>query len=420
MLKVLVVDDEERVLEGVRRAFAGISGYEVIPANNATEALKELNDNDIDVIVVDYLLGPPLQGDELIKIIRREERLKHKYANTPIIMMTGTRGETEIKFSMVQLGVEPHQKKEGWGSLLTKIFSLCQAKTDKKSKALVASVEDAVGDPIYIYDGIDWYNPNVVNIKEISKSDISKTNIELAIVVATHTELSQVLFRLLPLKGRKAICKLIEETDTYYLGKFGRFNTVVVKCEMGSVGPLSSEQTTRSVIEAWEPKAVVMVGIAFGRDIEKQKPGDVIVGKEIILYESERVGAEDVFRGQIPSAGITLINRFSNAVGWEFKRPDDTPVEIHSGTMLSGEKLVDDPIFKKGLFDKHKQAIAGEMEGAGVYASSFRKKIDWILVKGVADWGDGKKHNKYQKLAAAAAVHLALYVMSDKSALSGL
>ena len=30
------------------------------------------------------------------------------------------------------------------------------------------------------------------------------------------------------------------------------------------------------------------------------------------------------------------------------------------------------------------------MEAAGLYASATRAKLDWIVVKGVSDWGDGK------------------------------
>ncbi|MDO9066992.1 MAG: hypothetical protein Q7W05_00875 [Deltaproteobacteria bacterium] len=60
------------------------------------------------------------------------------------------------------------------------------------------------------------------------------------------------------------------------------------------------------------------------------------------------------------------------------------------------------------------------MEAAGLYASAARKKLDWIVVKGVADWGDGKKHKKYQKLAAAASCSLAHFVFSDPNSLEGI
>jgi len=60
------------------------------------------------------------------------------------------------------------------------------------------------------------------------------------------------------------------------------------------------------------------------------------------------------------------------------------------------------------------------MEGAGVYAASFRAKTEWILVKGVCDWADGRKHDGFQEMAAAASTSLAHFVLSDPNALDGL
>jgi nucleoside phosphorylase/DNA-binding response OmpR family regulator len=420
-VRILVVDDDENVLREIQQSLAGLPNYEVVPARNAVEALNELGRGGIDLIVVDYLLGSPLQGDELIRIIRREASYRHVYSETPIILMTGSKGEAELKLSMVSLGVETHLKKDGWGILLTKIFSLLPDNgTDGRGDRL-GEAEAAVGDPSYVYEGCEWYNPELPHMKEGTESEISQHEFKIALITATQTELKQVLFKLLPLKGKKSIYRLHKDMETYYFGRFGKFNAVVAKCELGAISPLSSAQTTRSVIEDWNPKALIMVGIAFGKDMEKQRPGDVVVATQLILYELQRVGRDDsIFRGQIPSTGLTLINRFCNVIGWEFRRPDGSRVEMHPGPMLTGEKLVDNPKVKKELFDKYKQAIAGEMEGAGVYASSIRNKIDWILVKGIADWGDGKKHHKYQQMASAAATDLALYVMNDESALSGL
>src|SRR5205823_5372579 len=59
-------------------------------------------------------------------------------------------------------------------------------------------------------------------------------------------------------------------------------------------------------------------------------------------------------------------------------------------------------------------------EGVGLAAAAVRHGLPWILVKGICDWADGKKHNKHQALAAAAAVSLAHHVLSQVDVLHGL
>jgi nucleoside phosphorylase len=60
------------------------------------------------------------------------------------------------------------------------------------------------------------------------------------------------------------------------------------------------------------------------------------------------------------------------------------------------------------------------MEGAGHWASAVRNKTEWLLVKGVCDWADGKKNDDYQELAAAASVDLCKHVFQNPHALAGL
>ncbi|MBK7919066.1 MAG: hypothetical protein IPJ94_22950 [Chloroflexi bacterium] len=179
-------------------------------------------------------------------------------------------------------------------------------------------------------------------------------------------------------------------SETYYLGKFGAWKTAVTKCRMGAGGQGGSTLATESAIRNWQPQAVIMVGIAFGKDAAKQKIGDVLVASQIIPYEKQRVGVEVIFRDPIPPTNSTLLNRFENALDWQFYRPDGKSCAIRYGPLLSGEKLVDDAQFKANLFNRFPQAIGGEMEGAGVAAAAGQNSTAWILVKGICDWGMGR------------------------------
>ena len=49
------------------------------------------------------------------------------------------------------------------------------------------------------------------------------------------------------------------------------------------------------------------------------------------------------------------------------------------------------------------EALGCEMEGAGVYTAARRAGIDWIVVKGISDWGFQKTDEEQQRAATNAA-----------------
>ena len=84
--------------------------------------------------------------------------------------------------------------------------------------------------------------------------------------------------------------------------------------------------------------------------------------------------------------------------------------------ILSGDKLVDDLDFRDQLRQFEQEAIGGEMEGAGLSAAAQRFKIDWILVKAICDWADGKKSiqkKQRQQLAAQNAALFTIHVLKQ-------
>jgi hypothetical protein len=167
-----------------------------------------------------------------------------------------------------------------------------------------------------------------------------------------------------------------------------------------------------------------MVGIAFGKDSEKQSIGDVLVATAIVPYESQRVSDRIEYRSPIPPSNQTLLNRFTNVDNWNFPNLNDDFCRVRIGQILSGEKLIDDPVFKKELFDRFPTAIGGEMEGAGLCVASGEEGLPWILVKAICDWADGNKNtpgkDEFQRLAADAAASLSHHILSQKTVLNGI
>lgn len=254
-----------------------------------------------------------------------------------------------------------------------------------------------------------------VRMKYTSRARLERTDVDVVLVVAVRLELQAVLAILKPLYGYSAILRIDDDADKkiYYLGRIGLANVVVTMCRMGSSSRGGSLITTYKSIASWSPRFVIMVGIAFGRDNQKQRLGDVIVSSIVHCYELQRRNADVViYRGPSPESGEFLRELFENESDWSFQIDAEHKSRLLVGALLSGEKLVDDTEFKRSLFEAYPDAIGGEMEASGVYAAATTKGVEWIVVKGICDWADGFKNDDSQPIAARAAVSLVNSVLS--------
>lgn len=278
------------------------------------------------------------------------------------------------------------------------------------------------GKPDVDYSGEAWNRLECPPVKPVGKQEITdKQHPYVGIVVTTEVERQSLLCRLRPPQNRRSVLQVFEGNNTYFVGRLGVSNVVLVMSAMGSVGRDASTIVTTELIEHWKLNAVVMVGIAFGKDAEKQMIGGVLVSERVISYEPQRLGAEvNHNRGEEHKSSTVLLNRFRNVLGWDFKDPSGRQCDHQVGPVLSGEKLVDNPDEKLKLFSRFPTAIGGEMEGAGFAAAAERKKCEWIVLKAICDWGDGTKHKHHQAFAAAAAVDLLTHVLNQVGALDAL
>lgn len=98
--KILLVDDEPDILAltalRLRR-----SGYEVIEAIDAEEALVFLEKNTCDLILLDLLL-PNMQGDELCKKLKNDDKFK----NIPVILFTASGFLSNLPKKVITLGAD--------------------------------------------------------------------------------------------------------------------------------------------------------------------------------------------------------------------------------------------------------------------------------------------------------------------------
>ena len=78
-MKILVVDDEELLVKGIKYNLMN-EGYQVITANNGEDAIELSRTPDLGLIVLDVMM-PRVDGLEACRRIR-------EFSDIPIIMLT--------------------------------------------------------------------------------------------------------------------------------------------------------------------------------------------------------------------------------------------------------------------------------------------------------------------------------------------
>lgn len=99
--KILVVDDE-RGLAKIIRLNLEQDGFEVVEANNGTQAMEKLRTTLPDLILLDVMM-PDIDGFTVLKMIR-------EIGNIPVIMLTA-KGQEEDKVKGLELGADDYVTK---------------------------------------------------------------------------------------------------------------------------------------------------------------------------------------------------------------------------------------------------------------------------------------------------------------------
>ncbi|MBL7961473.1 response regulator [bacterium] len=129
--KILVVDDSEEIVTLVTEILQD-SGYKTIVARNGKEALKMVELENPDLILLDAMM-PAMDGYEVTHLLKSQDRTRL----TPIIMLTGL-SDFNDKMKGIELGVDDFIVKPfNHIELLTRVKSLLRVKqyTDELENA---------------------------------------------------------------------------------------------------------------------------------------------------------------------------------------------------------------------------------------------------------------------------------------------
>lgn len=109
-IKILIVDDDPDIRDVLKLTLAE-ENYEILEAGDGEEALKAVQKNPPDLVLLDYKI-PKIDGREVCRRLKSDLLLRH----LPIIMVTG-KGEIKDKVDGIDAGaddyvVKPFEPKE--------------------------------------------------------------------------------------------------------------------------------------------------------------------------------------------------------------------------------------------------------------------------------------------------------------------
>ena len=122
-IRILVVDDEPAILKFLR-ANLEINHFETLAAHNGEEALKIVEREAPDLLVLDIMM-PTLDGFETCRRIR-------EWSQVPIIMLSA-RGDEDDKVKCLELGADDYITKPfGVGELTARVKAVLR-RTETRS-----------------------------------------------------------------------------------------------------------------------------------------------------------------------------------------------------------------------------------------------------------------------------------------------
>ena len=269
-----------------------------------------------------------------------------------------------------------------------------------------------------------------VKIKQASNNQLTEDGllptIDFLIVTALEEERDAVLDKL---PGYQQLNPTHSDIRVYYQaevpvtfpdGSLDSYKVILIS--LLGMGRVQATISTVDAIRRWQPRFVMLVGIAGGIAEEGIKLGDVLVSDQIVDYELQKLKPEGPdIRWQVHQTSPRLreiVRNFSDEKWHNFisiSRPIRGKPKRHIGPIISGDKVIASSEVLKQYRTIWSKLIGVEMEGGGVAVASFQavKPLEFLMVRGVSDLADEQKGTpKVEKWRAYACHVAAAYAIS--------
>jgi len=233
---------------------------------------------------------------------------------------------------------------------------------------------------------------------------VPSVTVDVVIVTALEEERDAVRARL---PNCRQVAPTTDDVRVYYRsdlpvtfpdGKPGTYSIVLTS--LATMGRVQATATTGDAIRRWQPRYVLLVGIAGGISDRDVSLGDVLVSDQVVDYERQKVTEEGrQYRFRVHPVDPRLLEAARNlpAAAWQpliaATRPSKGLPTRHIGPIATGDKVVAYKPFLEELQKGWPQLIGVEMEAGGVATAAFQAafKPGFFMVRAVSDLADAEK-----------------------------
>lgn len=188
-------------------------------------------------------------------------------------------------------------------------------------------------------------------------------------------------------------------------------------------GPVQAAITTKTVIDVFRPRVLVMSGICGGIE-GKISIGDVVIADKSWDWQCGKWVTGGTFeiapdQKEASTALVALAQQAGEKLSQFYKsyegaRPNNQPT-LFVGPMVSGSAVVADPAMHTGFITQHRKSLAVDMECYGFYCAARSSTLltpKILCIKSVSDLANREKSDDYQSYCSYVSAKLALEVLN--------
>ena len=234
--------------------------------------------------------------------------------------------------------------------------------------------------------------------------------IDFVIITALEEEREAVLSKL---PFAKKLPPSNEDVRVYYYSQIpvhlsdGSFDTydIIILSPLDK-GRVEASTATSDAIRRWQPRFVLLVGIAGGINDAGISLGDILISNQIVDYSLQKIQEDGAkVRYVVHQAAPRLLNAAQNFYLdkclelLEIQPPQEITPKRFVGAIASGDKIIAFGNVLKKYQNDWPKLIGVEMEAAGVAAASFQSANPpgFFMVRGVSDLADSDKDSSDTK-----------------------
>lgn len=210
----------------------------------------------------------------------------------------------------------------------------------------------------------------------------------------------------------------------FILGIFGGHKAVLIQTNKGVD---CQHEIMPALLCLPNVKLIIGLGFAYGRR-SKCNLGDVLVSKVIDGVGNCRIENSTLKfdEGRVRHTSMSTATLSVFAKGTSLWRSFECSKEgriakAYSGVLISAPMLLNDIPALNGYLKNNERFIGGEMEGQELAHAQLclkeqhHRDVDFIIIKGVADYGDGTKEKGWQQTASLAAASYAKHKLLESA-----